>query len=124
MEGHHGMAIPEKPEAVSKMKKNNYDPNKALGVLLTAYEQEIEDAIDETAQPEYSDAVTVNVFSQAARETLREMRGGARLGAGRKPRPHVRTTVLLAPAIRRKLERLAKKKGSLSATVESLIESA
>ena len=61
-------------------------------------------------------------IQQAAKNTLHKLRGGARQRAGRKSRPHVRTTVLLAPAIRKKLETLAIRDGSLSAAVEKLVQ--
>jgi hypothetical protein len=104
------------------MKK--YSPVEALKVPLTAYEQAIEDAIDENAPPQFADPEVIRRFRQAAVHTLQEMRGGARPGAGRKSRPHVRTTVLLEPKLRRKLERLAKQQGSLSAAVEMLVRNA
>jgi hypothetical protein len=49
------------------------------------------------------------------------MRGGKRPGSGRKSRAYVKTTVLLAPDVRGKLEILAKQAGSLSAAVEKAI---
>jgi hypothetical protein len=52
------------------------------------------------------------------------MRGGSRPGAGRKPRPHVRTTLLLAPEVRDKLERLANRHGSMSLAAEAVIKHA
>jgi len=105
--------------------KKRYDVRKALAVPLTPEEQRWEDAIDAAEPPTYADAATVEKFAAAAGKALRELRrGGARAGAGRKPRPHVRTTVLLAPAVRAKLERLAKREGSLSAAVEKLVRSA
>lgn len=105
--------------------KMKYDPKVALKVPLDSYEQEQEDAIDEASPPAYADPDTVKKFRRAARESLREIqRGGARPGAGRKPRPHIRTTVLLDPKIRAKLDRLATREGSLSAAVEKLVKSA
>ena len=44
-----------------------------------------------------------------------------RPGSGRKSRAYVKTTVLLAPDVRGKLEILAKQAGSLSAAVEKAI---
>ncbi|MFZ4598219.1 MAG: hypothetical protein ACOYNN_06195 [Terrimicrobiaceae bacterium] len=103
--------------------KTKYDPMKALSVPLTAYEKEIENAIAENTL--VADPGMNSVLEKAARETLQAIRrGGMRPGAGRKARPHVRTTVLLAPNIRRKLERIAKSEGSLSAAVESLVKAA
>lgn len=103
--------------------KTKYDPVRALKVPLTAYEQEVENAIDQNTL--VADPGMNAVLQKAAKETLRMIRrGGKRPGAGRKARPHVRTTVLLAPSIRRKLERIAKSEGSLSAAVESLVKAA
>jgi hypothetical protein len=109
------MAITQTSEKKTAMK---YDPIKAFQVPLTPYEQEIEDATLQSA-PELNEPLR-----EAASETLRALRGGKRAGSGRKPRPHIRTTVLLAPAARRKLDAMAKKKGSLSAAVEALLEQA
>jgi len=52
-------------------------------------------------------------------------RGGARPGAGRKPTDHVRMQILVKPEIRRKIERLAKRrKVTLSTVVEEAVLSA
>ncbi len=98
----------------------NYDP---LKVKLTAYEQSIEDAIDENAIPDTDPAMLAEVREAAAR-ALAKIRGGKRAGAGRKSREYVKTTVLLAPAVRTRLELLAKESGSLSAAIEKAIMTA
>ncbi len=50
-----------------------------------------------------------------------EMMFGKRASAGRKPRETRRTVVLLAPAVRKRLEELAKETGSLSSAVEKAV---
>ena len=95
----------------------NYDP---LKVKLTADEQAIEDAIDENEIPE-TDPVLLKEVREAAARALEKIRGGRRAGAGRKSREYVKTTVLLAPAVRTRLELLAEESGSLSAAVEKAI---
>lgn len=96
-----------------------YDVQKALKVPLTPYEREIEDATGRAVRPDLSEQL-----QRAAQKTLRKLRGGVRTGAGRKARDHVRTTVLLAPPLRKKLEAMATREGSLSAAVEKLIRTA
>lgn len=98
-----------------------YDVKKALEVPLSAYEKEIEGDLagHRTARPALAEEL-----QQAAKSTLRKIRGGMRTGSGRKPRTHVRTTVLLAPPLRRKLDAMATREGSLSAAVEKLIRAA
>jgi hypothetical protein len=99
-----------------------YDVKKALTIPLSSYEQEIEDEVAGGQAFRRPDLAAE--FEKAAQKTLIAIRGGARKGAGRKGRPHIRTTVLLAPPLRRKLEVLATRDGSLSAAVEKLIQSA
>lgn len=89
-------------------------------VPLTPYEQSIEDAIDENAIPDTSPELLVEVRAGLAALAV-SLRGGKRPGAGRKAREHVKTTVLLSPAVRTKLESLAKNSGSLSAAVEKAV---
>jgi hypothetical protein len=96
-----------------------YDPLKALDVSLNPLEREIEDGVGLIPIDE---ADFEQKIQHAAKSTLHKLRGGARQRAGRKSRPHVRTTVLLAPAIRKKLETLAIRDGSLSAAVEKLVQ--
>ena len=90
-------------------------------VPLTPYEQAIEDAIDENAPLQPLSPERKAVSLAGARADLVEWRGGKRPGSGRKPRAYVKTTVLLAPDVRGKLEILAKQAGSLSAAVEKAI---
>lgn len=95
-----------------------YDP---LAVKLTAYEQSIEDAMDEnTPIPHASPEVIAEVRAGLA-ELAKSLRGGKRPGSGRKPRETRRTMVLLSPAARTRLEELAKSHGSLSAAVEKAV---
>ncbi|MEI8293729.1 MAG: hypothetical protein WCG66_07020 [bacterium] len=99
-----------------------YNLKKSLSVPLTSYEQKIEDnlsSIRSNTLPQEMQAVR-----QAASKALESMRGGYRPGAGRKARPHVRTTLLLAPEVRDKLERLAKRHGNLSLAAEAVIRRA
>ena len=99
-----------------------YNVKKSLRVPLEAEEQKIEDALPTSrghAKPKQMAAIR-----RAAGEALRSMRGGSRPGAGRKPRPHVRTTLLLAPEVRDKLERLADRHGSMSLAAEAAIRHA
>jgi hypothetical protein len=90
-------------------------------VPLTPSEQAIEDAIDENAPLQPLSSERKAEFQAAARAALVVMRGGKRPGSGRKSRAYVKTTVLLAPDVRGKLEILAKQAGSLSAAVEKAI---
>lgn len=95
----------------------NYDP---LTVKLSAYEQSIEDAVDENAIPVTDPALLVE--ARAGLQALaKSMRGGKRPGAGRKPRQTRRTMVLLSPAARTRLEELAVQTGSLSSAVEKAV---
>jgi hypothetical protein len=99
-----------------------YNLKKSLRVPLTSDELQIEDNISQlrsNSKPEEIEAIR-----QAASEALASMRGGYRPGAGRKARPHVRTTLLLAPEVREKLERLAERHGNLSLAAEVLIRRA
>ena len=99
----------------------SYDPRK---VKLTPYEQSIEDAVDESAPiPQATPEVLGNV-REAMAESLRMLHGGKRPGAGRKAREYVKTTVLLAPSVRRKLDQLAKRHGGLSRAVEAAVNAA
>jgi hypothetical protein len=99
-----------------------YDVKKSLRVPLTDYEQQIEDALP-TARTA-SKSKQIAAVRKAATQALQSMRGGRRSGAGRKPRPHVRTTLLLAPEVRDKLERLADRHGSMSLAAEAAIRHA
>lgn len=95
-----------------------YDVKKALKVPLSTYEKEIDDGLAGCRTPH---PALANELQRAAKSTLRKIRGGMRHGSGRKPRAHVRTTVLLSPPLRKKLEAMAKREGGLSAAVEMLI---
>jgi hypothetical protein len=99
-----------------------YNVKKSLGVPLSSYEQQIEDNLSTLRSN--TTAHEIQAVRQAASKTLESMRGGYRPGAGRKPRAHVRTTLLLAPEIRDKLERLAEHHGSLSLAAEVAIRRA
>jgi len=99
-----------------------YNVKKALRVPLDAEEQKIEAALPST--PARAKAQQMTAIRQAATAALRSIRGGRRAGAGRKPRPHVRTTLLLAPEVREKLERLADRHGSMSLAAEAAIRHA
>ena len=99
-----------------------YNVKKSLRVPLDADEQKIEDALPAT--PVLAKAKQLAAIRRAAGETLHPMRGGRRPGAGRKPRQHVRTTLLLAPEVRDKLERLANRHGSMSLAAEAAIRHA
>jgi hypothetical protein len=87
---------------------------------LTAYEQAIEDATDPRAIPATPPEVLAAARA-AAQAALKKLRGGKRPGAGRPARAYVKTSLLLSPAARAKLEKLAKKSGSLSAAAEAAI---
>jgi hypothetical protein len=55
---------------------------------------------------------------------LKPKRGGARPGAGRKPKGHVRMQVLVSKTAKDRIRRLAKKRGvSMSAVVSEVFES-
>lgn len=99
-----------------------YNVKKSLRVPLDADEQKIESALPAT--PERAKPKQMAAIRRAAAEALRSMRGGRRPGAGRKPRAHVRTTLLLAPEVRDKLERLAHRHGSMSLAAEAAIKHA
>ena len=99
-----------------------YNVKKALRVPLDAEEQKIEAALPST--PARAKAKQMAAIRQAATAALHSIRGGRRAGAGRKPRPHVRTTLLLAPEVREKLERLADRHGSMSLAAEAAIRHA
>ena len=99
-----------------------YNVKKSLRVPLDADERKIENALPAT--PARAKAKQLAAIRRAAGETLLSMRGGPRPGAGRKPRPHVRTTLLLAPEVRDKLERLADRHGSMSLAAEAAIRHA
>ena len=99
-----------------------YDVKKSLRIPLMAYEQHIEDTLPTAKISPKSKQVTA--IRKAAAQALQSMRGGRRPGAGRKPRPHVRTTLLLAPEVRDKLERLADRHGSMSLAAEAVIRHA
>lgn len=99
-----------------------YNAKKSLRVPLSAYEQQVENALPAT--PRRAKAPQMAAIRKAAAEALKSMRGGSRPGAGRKPRPHVRTTLLLAPEVRDKLERLAGRHGNLSLAAEAAIRHA
>jgi hypothetical protein len=102
-----------------KTKSKKYDPSK---VKLTSYEKTIEKAKDVTSGPvPHASAAVLTGLRKAAASTLVSVRGGKRTGAGRKPRAHVKTTILLAPNVRKKLEKLAKETGSLSSAAEKAI---
>jgi hypothetical protein len=99
-----------------------YNVKKSLRVPLDADERKIEKALPAT--PSGAKAKQLAAIRRAAGETLVAMRGGRRPGAGRKRRPHVRTTLLLAPEVRDKLERLADRHGSMSLAAEAAIRHA
>lgn len=96
-----------------------YNVKKSLRVPLSPYEQQIEDALPTSARRAKPTQITA--IRKAAAEALHSMRGGSRPGAGRKPRPHVRTTLLLAPEVRDKLEKLADRHGNMSLAAEAVI---
>jgi hypothetical protein len=99
-----------------------YNVKKSLSVPLSPEEQQFEDRLPlvrSSAKPKEIEAIR-----QAATQALESIRGGSRPGAGRKPRPHIRTTLLLAPEVRSKLERLALQHGSLSLAAEVVIRRA
>ncbi len=99
-----------------------YNVKKSLSVPLSPEEQQLEDSLPlvrSSANPK-----DIEGIRQAATQTLESIRGGSRPGAGRKPRPHIRTTLLLAPEVRSKLERLARQHGRLSLAAEVVIRKA
>jgi hypothetical protein len=99
-----------------------YNVKKSLRVPLDPEERKIEEALPTT--PAHAKPKQMAAIRRAAGEALRSVRGGSRPGAGRKPRPHVRTTLLLAPEVRDKLERLADRHGSMSLAAEAAIKHA
>ena len=99
-----------------------YNAKKSLSVPLTAYEKAVEGALP--AKPQRAKRTQMAAIRKAAAEALMSMRGGSRPGAGRKPRPHVRTTLLLAPEVRDKLEKLADRHGNMSLAAEAAIRHA
>jgi hypothetical protein len=98
-----------------------YDP---LRVKLSAFEQLIEDSLDESAPLVHATPELMEQVRQAAQRSLAKLRGGKRAGAGRKPREYVKTTVLIAPDVRQKLTFLAARHGSLSRAVEEAVRAA
>lgn len=104
---------------MKKPPTKTYDP---FAVKLTPAEQAIEDAIDEKAIPETDPAVLLEV-KNGLESLKKSLRGGRRSGSGRKPRESRRTVVLLSPAARKHLEKLATKTGSLSSAVEKAVMS-
>jgi len=114
-----GFSFPQTSKNLPPMK---YNVKKSLSVPLSPEEQQLEDRLTlakSSATPKEMEAIR-----QAATKALQSFRGGSRLGAGRKPRPHIRTTLLLAPEVRSKLERLARQHGSLSLAAEVVIRKA
>ena len=89
-------------------------------VPLSPYEQAIEDVVPTGNMPQ-SDPALLAEARAGMQRLASSMRGGKRPGSGRKPRETRRTVVLLAPAVRERLEELAKVSGSLSAAVEKAI---
>ena len=90
-------------------------------VALSAYEQAIEDAIDETAPIQHASPERLAEVRAGLAALAVSLRGGKRPGSGRKPRETRRTMVLLSPAARTRLEELAKQTGSLSSAVEKAV---
>jgi hypothetical protein len=113
------LPLPQTPQSLTPTK---YNVKKTLRVPLDADERKIENALPATHAR--AKAKQLAAIRRAAGETLLSMRGGPRPGAGRKPRPHVRTTLLLAPEVREKLERLADRHGSMSLAAEAAIRHA
>lgn len=99
-----------------------YNLKKSLSVPLSVEEQQLEDRLP-FVRPS-SKSTDVESIRQAATQTLKSMRGGFRPGSGRKARSHVRTTLLLSPEIRSKLELLAQRHGNLSLAAEVAIRKA
>ena len=99
-----------------------YNVKKSLSVPLSPDEQQLEDRL--TLAKSSVTSKEMEAIRQAATKALQSIRGGSRLGAGRKPRPHIRTTLLLAPEVRNKLEQLARQHGSLSLAAEVAIRKA
>jgi len=99
-----------------------YNVKKSLRVPLDEEERKIEAALP--TKPAHSKPKQMAAIRQAATDALQSMRGGSRPGAGRKPRAHIRTTLLLAPEVRDKLERLANLHGNMSLAAEAVIRHA
>jgi len=96
-----------------------YNLAKSMALPLSEFEKSVEEALPEARPVRRSKEVAA--VKEAAARTLKELRGGRRAGAGRKPRAHVRTTLLLAPEVREKLEALAARHGSMSLAAEAAI---
>ncbi len=60
-------------------------------------------------------------LQKGAHLALAAKQGGARPGAGRKRKDSIKTSLLLTPAARKKLEQLAEETGTLSAAANQLI---
>ncbi len=90
---------------------------------LTPAEQEIEDSIDPSALQGASQARLDEV--RTGMSELKRRRGGARPGAGRKPKDYVATMLNLTPGARTRLESLAEgQPGGMSGVVSRLLEEA
>ena len=88
---------------------------------LTPDEKEIEDSIDSSKLPSASKAKLEEVRSGLG--DLKRRRGGARPGAGRKPKDYVATMLNLTPEARSRLESLAEgQQGGMSGVVSRLLE--
>lgn len=121
MAHHHGLSIAQIPQNLPVMKTIQSPPYDPLKVKLTPHEQSIEDQIDENAPIQHASPEVLEQVRLAGQLALDRLRGGKRPGSGRKAREYVRTTVLLAPEVREKLERLAEQYGSLSRAVEAAV---
>lgn len=99
-----------------------YNLKKSLRVPLDEGEKEVEASLP--TKPARAKPKQIAAIRQAATKALHSMRGGSRPGAGRKPRAHIRTTLLLAPEVRDKLERLANLHGNMSLAAEAAIRHA
>jgi hypothetical protein len=88
---------------------------------LTSAEQEIEDSIDPSKLKGSSQAKLAEVRTGLGE--LKRRRGGARPGAGRKPKDYVATMLNLTPEARSRLESLAQgQPGGMSGVVSRLLE--
>ena len=99
-----------------------YNIKKSLTIPLSSFEQQIEDSVDRLTS--IATPKDLKALRDAGTKSLETLRGGHRPGSGRKARPHVRTTSLLDPDVRKKLERLAERHGSLSQAAEVAIRCA
>lgn len=99
-----------------------YNLAKSLAVPLSEFEQSVEDSLPQQRPAHRSKDLAA--VQKSATQALKALRGGRRAGAGRKPRPHVRTTLLLAPEVREKLQLLAARHGSMSLAAEAAIRQA